>query len=152
MKSRTNTLLQLVAFLSAVFMLLVSTGASISIHYCNGNVIDFAVNKRAKVCEGYYELEIDNSVGCSISRKGCCEDDDRLLLVENDYPPTHNTSFQKTPIVSLLSIEEHDDILNKFCFPYLFNIFTFFSYVLLFLYIIIRLPWDIYMSKCRWFM
>ena len=107
MKSRTNTLLQLVAFLSAVFMLLVSTGASISIHYCNGNVIDFAVNKRAKVCEGYYELEIDNSVGCSISRKGCCEDDDRLLLVENDYPPTHNTSFQKTPIVSLLSIEEH---------------------------------------------
>jgi len=75
-------------------MLLVSTGASISIHYCNGNVIDFAIDKRAEACEGYYELEIDNSVACSISRKGCCEDDDRLLLVENDYPPTQSYKVQ----------------------------------------------------------
>jgi hypothetical protein len=102
-----NIILRFLTLLGAAFMLLVSTGASISIHYCNGNVIDFAVNKRAKACDGYYELEIDNSVGCSVSRKGCCEDDDRLLLVENDYPPTYNTDFQKTPIVSLLSIEEH---------------------------------------------
>ncbi len=68
-------------------MLLVSTGVSVSVHYCNGNIIDLAVNKRAKACEGALNLHTDTPYACSFSRKSCCSDQDWLLVVENEVPP-----------------------------------------------------------------
>jgi len=99
-------LLRISSLLFAVFMLLISTGASVSIHYCNGNIIDFAIDKRAEACDGYYESKANSPVGCSITRKGCCEDDDRLLLAENDYPPTPTSKVQDTPALYLFSFTE----------------------------------------------
>lgn len=84
---RTSILVRLSTLVYAVFLLVVSTGATLSIHFCNGNVIDFAIDNRAEVCEGYIANTDSFTGGCSVSKKGCCEDDDRLLVFENDYPP-----------------------------------------------------------------
>lgn len=100
-----NIFLRFTALLLTAFMLIVSTGASVSIHYCNGNVIDFAINKRAEACEGYYQDSSDSPTGCSISRKECCEDVDRVLLVENEFPPSQTYSVQNNGILDLLITE-----------------------------------------------
>jgi hypothetical protein len=86
---RSIFLLRIAAIVYAVFLLVVSTGATLSIHYCNGNIIDIAVDGKADVCEGFKPNVEIPSLGYTISKKGCCEDDERLLVFENDYPPTH---------------------------------------------------------------
>jgi hypothetical protein len=104
MNHNKHWFLRLIALSGAVFMLLVSTGVSVSVHYCNGRVIDLAVNQRAKACEGVYESTTSLPVGCSFTRKGCCEDQDWLLVVENEVLPSDMPALLvNTPFITTLS-------------------------------------------------
>jgi hypothetical protein len=104
MNHNKHWFLRLIALSGALFMLVVSTGISISIHYCNGRIIDFAVDKRAEACDGYYELTTTSPIGCSFARKGCCEDQDWLLVVENEVPPSDMPDLQvHAPFVATLT-------------------------------------------------
>lgn len=105
MNSTRLFFLRLGALLSAIWILLVSIGASVSVHYCNGNVIDFAIDKRAEACKGYYQAIDVNPEACSISKKGCCEDADWLFVVENDYPPSNGFEIPVSNNIALSAIE-----------------------------------------------
>ncbi len=98
--------------MGAIWILLVSIGASVSIHYCNGNVIDFAFDKRAEACKGYYQAVETNSHYCSFAKKGCCEDTNWLFVVENDYPPSESSEIPVAIEIAPFTVQYASNFVN----------------------------------------
>ena len=76
-----KVLLKIVSVLQAAVLLAVSIGASVSTHYCNGNLIDFAINKRAKSCK---VISQNQNADCGFKKRTCCEDGDWLLVLKTN--------------------------------------------------------------------
>ena len=55
----------------ALFLLVVSTGITISMHYCNGNLVTTTIN--------------DHAESCCDDKDGCCNNKELHFELQNDY-------------------------------------------------------------------
>lgn len=89
------------------FVVLFSTMSfTVNMHYCGGTLVETAIFKKVKGCG--MEMEKPSAEGCSITKKGCC--DDKQLTIEGQ--DQLQLSVQKISI-------EPQGFLKSFVFAYI---------------------------------
>tara|TARA_R110000751_G_scaffold69925_1_gene141867 strand:+ start:3897 stop:4310 length:414 start_codon:yes stop_codon:yes gene_type:complete len=87
------------SFLIAIVVLLSTMSYTINSHYCGGILVDSAIFTKVDTCG--MEMENRSTEGCSITKKGCCNDEQISFDGQDELQLSFNTlTFDQQLIVA----------------------------------------------------
>lgn len=110
-----NTHTRIISLFLSFWMLLVSTGFSLSLHYCGENLEDWSILSNSSTCSHHQDEEKscheEEKKSCCADEKetvvsdNCCKSSEKTVLLEEDFNlSSFNVSFSSFILVNALFI------------------------------------------------